>query len=410
MEALVQTMNASKGEIFKDRKNIRIEKAIEKLMLNNNRDLIKEIIRKENDDKEKEPTIQYFLITSLDSSEKYKKLLEIERKKYFSLAELKELKDEKSITQNNIIKVKNFFFRLLCNYHKLVKTDFDEGTTENTEKILKELNMFMKSSNFVMDNSIPYEWIVKSILEYLKKLPEYLTKNDCEELYNEMEKDIKESIKEFDFEALSLIMDKLKFANRSKAYYEQSLKLLEDIESNEEVRKIISNQFIPVDIKFEYDTERENIFKIEISNFKDFKNEIKREKKVREKKEKEEKERKEKEEKEKKEKEEKEKEKKRKEKEEKEKEKKEKEKKEKEKKEKEKKDEEKEETEKKKYEKSNQVKLGVTIETFLKKFPNLVKYQENQDADIFEIQENLNFPEQIANYFAIIKEVLKVIM
>ena len=305
MEALVQTMNASKGEIFKVRKNIRIEKAIEKLMLNNNRDLIKEIIRKENDDKEKEPTIQYYLITSLDSSEKYKKLLEIERKKYFSLAELKELKDEKSITQNNIIKVKNFFFRLLCNYHKLVKTDFDEGTTENTEKILKELNMFMKSSNFVMDNSIPYEWYVKSLLEYLKKLPEFLTKNDCEELYNEMEKDIKESIKEFDFEALSLIMDKLKFANRSKAYYEQSLKLLEDIESNEEVRKIISNQFIPVDIKFEYDTERENIFKIEISNFKDFKNEIKREKKVREKKEKEEKERKEKEEKEKKEKEEK---------------------------------------------------------------------------------------------------------
>ena len=36
VEALVQTMNASKGEIFKVRKNIRIEKAIEKLMLNNN--------------------------------------------------------------------------------------------------------------------------------------------------------------------------------------------------------------------------------------------------------------------------------------------------------------------------------------------------------------------------------------
>ena len=57
------------------------------------------------------------------------------------------------------------------------------------------------------------------------------------------------------------------------------------------------------------------------------------------------------------------------------------------------------EEKKKKYEGTYKVKLGVTIEEFLKKFPNLVKYQENQDADIFEIQENLNFPEQIAKYF-----------
>ena len=29
-----------------------------------------------------------------------------------------------------------------------------------------------------MDGSIPSEWYVKSLLEYLEKLPEYLTKND----------------------------------------------------------------------------------------------------------------------------------------------------------------------------------------------------------------------------------------
>ena len=367
VQALAQTIDENEKEIFTDKKGIKIQKAVEKLMLTNNQQLFEGIInsekevkredkkdknkkkdkdkgkdkkkKNEEEEKENEPTIHYFLLTNLDTNEKYKKLLDIEQKSYFSLKELKEQTDEESITKNNIIKVKNFFFSLLYNYHKLVKTDFDEGTTENTEKILIELNKFMKSSNFVMDGSIPSEWYVKSLLEYLKKLPEYLTKNDCEELYNEMERDINESIKKLDFEALSFIMGKLKFASRSKIYYQKSLELLEDIKSNEKIREIISTQFIPVEIKFEYDNNDNSYFKIEESKFKE-KDKDNEEKKM-------------------------------------------------------------------KYEKSNKVKLSVYIETFPKKFPNLVKYQEMQDADIFEIQESLKFPEQIAKYFDLIREKLK---
>ena len=367
VQALAQTIDEHEKEIFTDKKGIKIQKAVEKLMLTNNQQLFEGIInsekevkredkkdknkkkdkdkgkdkkkKNEEEEKENEPTIHYFLLTNLDTNEKYKKLLDIEQKSYFSLKELKEQPDEESITKNNIIKVKNFFFSLLYNYHKLVKTDFDEGTTEDTEKILIELNKFMKSSNFVMDGSIPSEWYVKSLLEYLKKLPEHLTKNDCEELYNEMERDINESIKKLDFEALSFIMGKLKFASRSKIYYQKSLELLEDIKSNEKIREIISTQFIPVEIKFEYDNNDNSYFKIEESKFKE-KDKDNEEKKM-------------------------------------------------------------------KYEKSNKVKLSVYIETFPKKFPNLVKYQEMQDADIFEIQESLKFPEQIAKYFDLIREKLK---
>ena len=362
--ALIQTMN-NHQEIFEGSKSNKIQKAVEKLMLTNNQQLIQGIINsekpipkeikkekekkkkeKEKDKKKKdEETINeievkqhYFLITNIDSNESYKKLLNIEPKTVFSLKELKILNDEESITKNNIIKVKNFFFSLLYNYHKLVKTDFDEGTTENTETILNELNIFMKSSNFVMDGSIPSEWYVKSLLEYLKKLPEYLTKNDNEQLYNEMVEDINKSIKELDFEALSVIMGKLKFANRSKIYYEKSLDLLEDIKSNEEIRNIINTLYIPVDIKFEYENDN-GIFSIEDSKFKE-KDQTNEEKKI-------------------------------------------------------------------KYEKSNKVKLCLTIENFPKKFPNLVKYQEMQDADIFDIQEKLKFPEAIAKYIDLIKENLK---
>ena len=365
LSALIETMDEHNKEIFLDKKGIKIQKAIEKLKLPNNQELIRNIINservlresktmkekdrkkgKEKDKKKAEITElievkqHYFLITNLDSNESYTKLLKIEAKNNFNLKEMKEIKNDEEMVKNNIIRVKNFFFSLLYNYHKLVKTDFDEGTTENTEKILTELNIFMKSSNFVMDGSIPSEWYVKSLLEYLQKLPEDLTKNDCEGLYTEMEKDINKSIKSLDFEALSVIMGKLKFANRSLMYYQQSLTLLEDIKYNEQIRKIMTQIIIPVDIRFDYDSNENGYFTIDETKLKekDLFNDDKRTK----------------------------------------------------------------------YEKSNKLKLCLTIENFPKKFPNLVKYQEMQDADIFEIQNKLHFPEQIQKYIELIRKYLRI--
>ena len=365
LSALIETMDTHNKEIFLDKKGIKIQKAIEKLKLPNNQELIRNIVNsekiikesktmKEKDkkkakekDKKKTEMVEkievkqhYFLITNLDSNESYTKLLKIEEKKNFTLKEMKEIKNDEEMVKNNIIRVKNFFFSLLYNYHKLVKTDFDEGTTENTEKILTELNIFMKSSNFVMDGSISSEWYVKSLLEYLQKLPEDLTKNDCEGLYTEMEKDINKSIKSLDFEALSVIMGKLKFANRSLMYYQQSLTLLEDIKYNEQIRKIMTQIIIPVDIRFDYDSNENGYFTIDETKLKekDLFNDDKRTK----------------------------------------------------------------------YEKSNKLKLCLTIENFPKKFPNLVKYQEMQDADIFEIQNKLHFPEQIQKYIELIRKYLKI--
>lgn len=369
LSALIETMDTHNKEIFLDKKGIKIQKAIEKLKLPNNQELIRNIVNsekilkesktmKEKDkkkakekakekDKKKTEMVEeievkqhYFLITNLDSNESYTKLLKIEEKKNFTLKEMKEIKNDEEMVKNNIIRVKNFFFSLLYNYHKLVKTDFDEGTTENTEKILTELNIFMKSSNFVMDGSIPSEWYVKSLLEYLQKLPEDLTKNDCEGLYTDMEKDINKSIKSLDFEALSVIMGKLKFANRSLMYYQQSLTLLEDIKYNEQIRKIMTQIIIPVDIRFDYDSNENGYFTIDETKLKekDLFNDDKRTK----------------------------------------------------------------------YEKSNKLKLCLTIENFPKKFPNLVKYQEMQDADIFEIQNKLHFPEQIQKYIELIRKYLRI--
>ena len=137
-------------------------------------------------------------------------------------------------------------------------------------KILIEMKNIKKSSNFMKEGTIPSEWYVTSLLEYLKKIPKNLTENDCEELYKDIENDLKKSIKDLDFGALSEIIGKLKFATAYKVYYEESKRLLIDIKLNHESKSIIENVFIPVDVIFNLDEDSESgIFEINASNFKE---------------------------------------------------------------------------------------------------------------------------------------------
>ena len=361
VNSLLINMNNLKNEIFTNKKTLGLEKTVEKLIQPINLNIIKNILDNEKNppkspqknkkiedknefNKEPKAKLHYFLISSLVYNKKYIELFEIQQEtSNFSIKELKSTPDEESKTKNNIIKVKNFFCSLLYNYNKLVKTEFDEGKTENTEKILIELKKFMKSSNFVVDETIPSEWYATSLLEYLKKIPEYLTKNDCEELYKEIENNVSDSIKKLDFEILSVIMGKLKYAKKFKNYFQESEILLKDIKLNEISKSIIENELIPVELSFSLDDEGENgDFLLNNSNFKIKEKDkvnierIKYEKKLK-----------------------------------------------------------------------KDIKLCLTIDEFTKKFPNLVIYQELQDIDILQIQKKFQFSEKINKYINTIKEAIK---
>ena len=354
-KALLLTINKLKKDIFFDKKYIKLEKTIEKLMNKNNQNLLNTILSEGNKSeldlksrkrvskvyKNFEPLkLHYFLITSFLYNEKYKNLFEIEQNNpNFTLKELNSTADEESNMKNNIIKVKNFFSSLLYNNNKLVKTDFGEGKTKNTKTILMELKNFMKSSNYVVDESIPSEWYVISLLEYLEKIPINLTKNDCEELYNQIEADINNSIKELDFDLLSLIMGKLKYSKRTKSFYDKSLIILNDVKLNNISKEFIENKNIPVDLVFQYDeNEENNIFQINSSNIK-IKEKISYDK-IND------------------------------------------------------------------YEKKQKLntKVCLTINDFTKNFPNLVKIQEFQDIDVLEFQRKLDFPNKINHYISLIKD------
>ena len=272
--ALINTIDKCRSEIFEYPETDVLKKVIEKLKSKNSKNIIDNILKKEkitelkskqaiienwdSDDIEvlldditalnqnknelrPKQKIYYFLLTSLLASDSYNKLFEISQPtKSFSIKEIKDdLNNDENIVKNNIIKVKNFICYLLYNYDKLVEKNFNPDKIENTEKILDELNTLMKSSYFLIDGTIPFDWYINSIYEYLKKIPENLTKYDCEELYNEIEQEINNSLKQLDFIKLSYILEKLEFAERGKIFYKENQKLLMEIKLKEDVKQII---------------------------------------------------------------------------------------------------------------------------------------------------------------------------
>ena len=273
---LISNMEKCKDIIFKDRTIVKsisyLQITFEKLLIDTNQDILNglketeefEIIKdKKKKDKQGKKILNFFLFTDLLVNNKYKKLFSITQERpNFTLKELKITQNENERQKNNIIKIKNFLSSLLYNYRTLVKTDFDDGTTVNTIKILRELKKFMKTSNFVIDGTIPSEWYVNSLIDHLKMLPPDMQSNDYESLYKSMESDVNNSMKEIDFETMSVCLGKVKFAKRGKVYYEDVKNKIIDIELNEKAQSIIETAIIPSTIYLKY-TDKEKEFKID---------------------------------------------------------------------------------------------------------------------------------------------------
>ena len=218
--------------------------------------------KKNNKTEEPKPSdvIKYFLISNLLINDKCKDIFNSKLSTYhYSLKELKECKNKGDIAKNEIIKIKNFLSSLLCNYRQLVKTDFDEGTTDKIIDILRELRSYMKSSNFVIDGSIPSEWYVNSLIKYLKKLPVNLTNNEYELLFKEMEDDLNQNLSGLDFETLSICLNKIKFVQKGILFYQDAKQSLIDILLNKKVINIVEKDPIKVELSFKYDQKKKRL-------------------------------------------------------------------------------------------------------------------------------------------------------
>ena len=280
---LFKNMKNNKDKIFKnkDGNNKKMEKALEKLIVNDYKiekikneldNTILDDNLKNNNTKNlkksyslgkeinKTKTLKFFLISEILFNSKYSNLFNIkDKKEYFNLKELKNAESN----ENNIIKLKNFICDLLYNFQSFnsINLDIDSKIKLNTLNILKELKKYLKSCDLLKDEKIPTQWYINSIIECLKKIPQNLIENDYSELYRQLEEDINNSIKLFDFEKVSLFVEKIKLAKRSHIFYNKAKKIMIDIDLNQQVHSILENEIIPVQIKFNY-SEKEKKFDI----------------------------------------------------------------------------------------------------------------------------------------------------
>ena len=185
--------------------------------------------------------------------------------------EKRENNNKKKLDENEkmIIKVKNYLSNSLGNYRLLNRQDFHSESTKDTVKMLKEIKTYMCLPNFIINNNtIPSIWFISSLLDYIVKLPEDYKKDDFKKLFNELTRNLNKSINSLDFEKLILFRNKLKFIDKNYNYYEEVIKLINNIVINENIKLIVEEAFIPVDICFEY-KEKNKKFELIKSKFKD---------------------------------------------------------------------------------------------------------------------------------------------
>ena len=219
----------------------------------------------------------YYIYNDKEIEKKYDKLFKINNN--FSKFNI-DIKKKKKENENqdgeaidedekNIISIKNYLYNSLGNFRLLNKSDFNIGTTSDTKKMLDEIKSYMSLPNFILsNNTIPFTWYINSILDYLEKIPEDYKANDYKKLFEELTKNINDSINLLNFEKLIMFRNKVKFLDKMYNYYENVKLLMNNIDINERIKKIAENSFIPVDIIFKYDDE-EKKFELKKSNIKE---------------------------------------------------------------------------------------------------------------------------------------------
>jgi hypothetical protein len=275
IDSILNNINKIKEQFFNRCDNSLIKKTFEKLYTENNKKLLKELIKncdcevsekqkniKESEHKEKQK-LTYFLISSLLTNDKCKDVVNVKFKSFkrYTTIELKAMNQpDNTDYEKNIIKVKKFMKCLLYNYRNFSITDFDTENRIKTKYILYSLKEYNKDSNFIIEDSIPIEWYVNSLLDYLDKIPKNYIENDYQKLYDEIESDLNEAIKKIDIEIISSCFEKVKLAQKENNYYDEKIRLTNNLFLNEKAQKIVEEEYIPVKIFFTYNDNKKEFY------------------------------------------------------------------------------------------------------------------------------------------------------
>ena len=184
----------------------------------------------------------YFIYIDLINNKKYDNIFKIKKKNntksYFNLEELKVIETLEEKNQNQIIKIKNFFFALLYNYPIISKTEFNKEKMNDILNILNELK-----NNSYLNSSVYME------IQYLPLMTEIYKENNYEKFLNDIEEEIISSINKLDFGQLSSLIEHMKELEKERFYYENIKSIINDIDINKKADIIIQNEQISLNLE-----------------------------------------------------------------------------------------------------------------------------------------------------------------
>ena len=197
--------------------------------------------------------VNCFLVTNLITiDEKLNNILNLKNKKtYFSLKELNVIETEEEKNKNIIIKIKNCLCSFLYNYEMISKNCLKKEKLGDIINILKELNKHSKinSSTDINNIYIPSNWYLNSLIENLPILPKDIKENDFKKLFDELENEIENSIKDINFEELNKFIKFEKELEKEILYYNNVKDIIHDIDLNEITDNFIKTNRIILDLR-----------------------------------------------------------------------------------------------------------------------------------------------------------------
>ena len=212
-------------------------------------------------------------------------ILQKKEEDYFQIEEMKNIKNNKDKELNNIIKIKNYLCNLLFNSDLISFINQSNIKLNNMKQIIEDLEKYNKLESLIFTNDNnkinEYEYLVNEDIDnineeifpfqdnnnknpnilLIEKINEKYSKNNYQLLINSLYKNITSSMKKYNFEILSPILDTLNNIKENTRIYLVNQEKYKNNIINSKIRKFIENENIEVKMQFKYN-EDEHYFLI----------------------------------------------------------------------------------------------------------------------------------------------------
>ena len=189
----------------------------------------------------------------------------LQRKKSSSSLKTKEY-DKADLT--NLIKAINLLSDVLISLDEINLYEISHKIKNNsTKEIFEFLKKYFISKSFAQKNMIfknninnsnqkciPIEWQINSLLICLNKLSDSIAKNDYNCLYSTFSKELNDSIKKYNFQLLSNIVENIKHTKYYIQYFKNSQYKYIELIINAKIKNFLEKEKINVIVKLTYNS------------------------------------------------------------------------------------------------------------------------------------------------------------